>query len=122
LHRLVLEKGSPEESLELYRNPMLGPDSKVAKGAWEMRRRQILLLRELGQWKNLFDICHKLLSAAALTKSDSRGSDWTIWDCYVKASSQLGTPEFVLHMRSLAKSLLTNLGLGKASSNKLEHI
>lgn len=95
LHRLVSEKGGKEENLHYYQNPLLGADSKVAKGSWDMRRREILIMRDLEDWKTLFETCHKLLSDAVPVNSNSRGSDWTIWESYVHAASRLGTSESV---------------------------
>jgi hypothetical protein len=77
----------------IFADSALGPESKLAKNDWAIRRQEIEALKITSHWEALFDICNVLLTKArgfgGEDPTDARGADWLIWDAYVIAERML---------------------------------
>jgi N-terminal acetyltransferase B complex non-catalytic subunit len=94
LHRIASILGKPEQQLEYLRDPNLGPESVVAKGEWQLWRIKLGLLKDVQEWKELFDITGALLKRArtkdeAGQLSEASFSDWIVWDAFVRSATEL---------------------------------
>jgi len=94
-HRLVAQAGEMDSEGKSYlMDPYLGSTSKIAKGEWNFRREQILVLESCSEWETLFGVCHDLLEGArrngkSMEILDARGADWLVWKTYIKAANEL---------------------------------
>jgi N-terminal acetyltransferase B complex non-catalytic subunit len=89
----ILRNGDPQKMspvrLNYLQNPFLGPDSKIAKGEWQLWRLKLDLLKKDPEL--LFQTTSDLLKRAR-TKSEagdiaeSRFSDWKVWESYIGAA------------------------------------
>ncbi len=100
LHRITQVYGKAEQRLEHLQDPLLGPESVVAKGEWELWRMKLGLLEDLKKWKELFDTTGSLLKRSrAKDKSgkyaEARLSDWIVWDAYIHSANQLNDIAYV---------------------------
>lgn len=97
LHRILSTQGKLTESLDVFRDPHLGPTSKVSKGEWVFHIKHLQLLEVCGEWKELLTKSLQLLSASRVEGDDgnfpcSRGSDWVVWKALIRAVLELQTP------------------------------
>ena len=86
---------------------MIGPDSAIAKGEWELWRFRLKLMEEAKQWQELFDISKGLLQRAR-TK-DASGNitepgmgDWIVWEAFIKSAVELPGYRQVLALITLS--------------------
>lgn len=98
LHRVTQAFGKSEQRLEYLRDPLLGPESAVAKGEWELWRMKLALLEESKEWNELFETTGSLLKRARTTGqasqyAEARLSDWIVWDAYIRSATHLGAYE-----------------------------
>jgi N-terminal acetyltransferase B complex non-catalytic subunit len=97
LHRILSTQGRLTESLDAFKDPHLGPTSKVSKGEWVFHIKYLQLLELCGEWKELLAKSFQLLSASRIEDGDgnfpySRGSDWVVWKALMQAVLELQTP------------------------------
>lgn len=90
--------GKAEHNLEYIQDPLLGPESTVAKGEWELWRMKLDLLQKSQDWKAVFETTAPLLKRARTTDESSqyaeaRLSDWIVWDAYIRSATELNNPE-----------------------------
>ncbi|CAL3964286.1 unnamed protein product [Diplocarpon coronariae] len=105
LQRVTQVYGKPEQCLEYLRDPLLGPESAVAKGEWELWRIKLGLTEKAQQWKELFEITGSLLKRSRTAGNsgkyvEARLSDWIVWDAYVRSSTELNDNEFPRRVRA----------------------
>jgi len=94
LLRITKEYGTIEQRLEYLADALLGPDSAVAKGEWELWRIRLQLLEENRQWQELFDITTSLLDRARTKDASGKiaepgMSDWLVWEAFLKSAIRL---------------------------------
>lgn len=87
-----------EEGIKLLKDDRLGSKSKVAKGLWVFRRKQLHLMERQKEWADLFDTCHKLLAMSRANTglgkvSDSSGADWDVWKGFLRSVLELKDSE-----------------------------
>jgi len=75
-------------------SPQLGPESTVAKAEWQLWRTKLELMETAQQWQDIFDTTAALLKRARTKDessqlSESRLSDWTVWEAYVRSALEL---------------------------------
>jgi N-terminal acetyltransferase B complex non-catalytic subunit len=95
LDRITEVYGKPEQRLEYLQSPQLGPESVVAKGEWQLWRTKLQLMEAAEQWQELFNITGALLKRGRTKDessqlSESRLSDWIIWEAHVRSAVELG--------------------------------
>ncbi|KAH6709317.1 N-acetyltransferase B complex non catalytic subunit-domain-containing protein [Leptodontidium sp. MPI-SDFR-AT-0119] len=105
LHRITKVYGKAEHNLEYIQDPLLGPESTVAKGEWELWRMKLDLLQKSQDWKAVFETTAPLLKRARTTDESSqyaeaRLSDWIVWDAYIRSATELNNPEFTSQVRA----------------------
>ncbi|KAL2064750.1 hypothetical protein VTL71DRAFT_3888 [Oculimacula yallundae] len=98
LHRITKTYGKAEHSLEYLQDPLLGPESAVAKGEWELWRMKLESLQKAQEWKVLFETTGSLLKRARTADASSqyaeaRLSDWIVWVAYIRSASELNDAE-----------------------------
>ncbi|KAJ5032454.1 uncharacterized protein L3040_009058 [Drepanopeziza brunnea f. sp. 'multigermtubi'] len=94
LQRITQTCGKIEQRLEYLQDPLLGPESVVAKGEWELWRLKLELLEKAQEWKELFEVTGSLLKRSrtkneAGNYSEARLGDWVVWEAYVLSAGQL---------------------------------
>jgi N-terminal acetyltransferase B complex non-catalytic subunit len=98
LHRVTESYGKPGQVLEFLQDSHLGPESAVAKGEWELWRLKLKLMAEAHQWQDIFETTGALLKRARTRDqlghlSESRLSDWIVWDAYISSALHLESHE-----------------------------
>lgn len=94
LQRITRIYGKLEQRLEYLRDPLLGPESVVAKGEWELWRSKLELIEKVQEWKELFEITGSLLKRSR-TKDEAgnyveaRLGDWVVWEAYIRSAGRL---------------------------------
>ena len=83
------------------KDPFLGPESVVAKGDWTLWRDKIQLMAQGRQWQDLFQVTGNLLKQARTKDtsgqiSESRYSDWLVWDAYMLSAHEISSNESVM--------------------------
>lgn len=94
LHRIAANLGTLELRLSYIESPMLGPDSEIANGEWEILRMKLSLMTSVKKWPELFTITSDLLRRARTKDqtgqlSEDRFSDWVVWDTFLLSASSL---------------------------------
>ena len=112
------EQNYDEEGIKLLKDDRLGPKSKVAKGLWVFRRKQLHLMERRKEWADLFDTCHKLLAISRANNelgkaSDTSGADWDVWKIFLRSVLELKDNEqlvaiFYLCFEGLIDCVLTS--------------
>jgi hypothetical protein len=97
-HRLLANNSNDIEGRRLSADERLGPKSKIAKDEWVFRRKQIDLLVARGDWRDLFNATHELLTKSRANNEfgtiiDARGADWLVWKGFLRAMSELQAEE-----------------------------
>jgi len=103
LHLITEVHGTAEQRLEFLQDPCLGPESKLAKGEWQLWRFKLQLLTRTGQWKELYEVTSSLLKRARTKDAtghlgEERFCDWIVWEGILKSAIELGQIEFVTHL------------------------
>ncbi|KAK0126361.1 hypothetical protein ONS95_007967 [Cadophora gregata] len=104
LHRITKSYGKREASLDYLLDPLLGPESAVAKGEWELWRMKLELLQSVQDWKTVFETTGSLLKRARTTDttsrySEARLSDWIVWDAYIGSAKELNSTDLNSQVR-----------------------
>lgn len=100
LHLVTAKYGTLEKQLDYLQDPYLGPESTIAKGEWSLWRDKLQLMKQARQWQDLFQVTSNLLARARAKDesgqlSESRYSDWAVWEAYVQSSLELSSNESV---------------------------
>ena len=92
-HRLLKDQNYDKEGVRLLKHDRLGPTSKVAKGLWVFRLREVQLLDHQKEWSVLFRACRELLRKARRDETgeivDAQGAYWDIWKLFLKSVKTL---------------------------------
>ncbi|PVH88261.1 hypothetical protein DL98DRAFT_508974 [Cadophora sp. DSE1049] len=105
LHRITKSYGKIEANLDYLQDPLLGPESAVAKGEWDLWRMKLELLEKSQDWKVTFETTGSLLKRARTTDTasqyaEARLSDWIVWDAYIRSAKELNTTELNSQVRA----------------------
>jgi N-terminal acetyltransferase B complex non-catalytic subunit len=88
-----------DNRLEYLNNPHLGPESTIAKGEWQLWIDKLQLMSDGEQWQELFVATGELLRRARTNTdgqiTESRYSDWIVWDNFRKSAKNLDQKESV---------------------------
>jgi hypothetical protein len=101
LHTIVRSGADGSKSLLGYaNNEYLGPYSATARGNWALQRLHLQMLVDTQAWEQLLGACETLLTNAQPERKDEegydpRGSDWLVWECFVRAVMEMGTTRHV---------------------------
>ncbi|KAH7364272.1 N-acetyltransferase B complex non catalytic subunit-domain-containing protein [Rhexocercosporidium sp. MPI-PUGE-AT-0058] len=111
LHRITKAYGKAEQTLDYIQDPLLGPESAVAKGEWELWRMKLDLLQKSQNWKVILETTASLLKRARTKDGSSqyaeaRLSDWIVWDAYIRSASELKNPELKSRVRAEIEAYL----------------
>jgi N-terminal acetyltransferase B complex non-catalytic subunit len=98
LQIITAKYGTLEKQLEYLQDPFLGPESVMAKGDWSLLRDKLQLMAQARQWQDLFEVTGRLLKRARTKDasgqiSESRYSDWLVWDIYLKSAHEISLNE-----------------------------
>ena len=99
-------QGRYKEALSILNDPYVGISSKLGQSSWELIRERIKLYELSELWEELWQSCSDLLVRAGPTRDKSTGhtlpidagifgNDWVVWAAMIRASSKIGTQEFV---------------------------
>jgi N-terminal acetyltransferase B complex non-catalytic subunit len=102
LHLVTAKYGKQETQLEYLQDPYLGPESIIAKGEWSLWRSKLQLMTQAEQWQELFQLTGSLLKRARTKNAsgqitESRYSDWVVWEAYIKSALELSQKESVIY-------------------------
>lgn len=126
LHLIEQARDRSHQRLEYLNDPYLGPESTVAKGDWQLWIDKLQLMKEMGQWQNLFEVTCKSLKRARTKNIDgliteSRYSDWVVWDNFREAAKKLNQKRLGIQNRFFLGYLLTrNLSYNNMVFSELE--
>lgn len=98
MHLITAKYGTLEKQLEYLQDPFLGPESVIAKGDWSLWRDKLQLMTQARQWQSLFQVTGNLLKRARTKDasgqiSESRYSDWLVWDAYMRSALEISSNE-----------------------------
>jgi hypothetical protein len=90
---LLKDQKYDKAGVKLLQHEQLGPASKVAKGLWIFRLKEVQLLELQERWEELFELCRDLLSKARRHEHeelvDAQGAYWDIWRLFLKSAEAL---------------------------------
>jgi hypothetical protein len=87
------DKNTDEARLKILKDQFLGPESRTAKGEWQLWRLKLELLKKCQSSEESFQVAAGLLKRARTKNeagilAESRFSDWMVWELYLDAVSQ----------------------------------
>jgi hypothetical protein len=98
-HKLI--QNNVDERLAAYHDDKIGSSSEIAKGDWVFIRDEILLLRDAKKWRELAELCLKLLDEAHAADlrpgskpKSPRNGDWLVWQSFWEAYANTHDTEY----------------------------